>query len=258
MSRTIVVTGSGSGIGAALADLLADRGDRVIGVDREGADVTVDLSTDAGRSTAVDEIASCADGVVDGVVTCAGTSVPGEAMVTVNFFGTIVVVDGLRPLLARSSAPRVALVGSISGTQPADQAVVEACLRGDEDGALAAARTVVADGRAHQLYPSSKSAVAQWARRTSVAPGWAEAGIAVNVVAPGVVLTPMSAGLFEDPRMKEVMDRAVPMPLHGYAEAEDVARVLAFLVDGRTSHVTGQVVYVDGGAEATLRPAAHY
>jgi NAD(P)-dependent dehydrogenase (short-subunit alcohol dehydrogenase family) len=68
----------------------------------------------------------------------------------------------------------------------------------------------------------------------------------------------MSAGLFEDARMKEVMDRAVPMPLHGYAEAADVARVLAFLVDAGTTHVTGQVLYVDGGAEASLRPAAQY
>jgi NAD(P)-dependent dehydrogenase (short-subunit alcohol dehydrogenase family) len=68
----------------------------------------------------------------------------------------------------------------------------------------------------------------------------------------------MSAGLFEDERMKAVMDRAVPMPLHGYAAADDIARVLAFLADAATTHVTGQVIYVDGGAEATLRPAAHY
>lgn len=258
MSRTTVITGSGSGIGAALTTMLTERGDRVIGIDLAGADVAADLSTPDGRAAAVAQVATLADGVVDAVVTSAGTSVPGEAMVTVNFFGTTGIVDGLRPLLARSSAPRVALVGSISGTQRADEAVVAACLRDDEDGALDAARAVNADGRAHQLYPASKSAIAQWARRTAVSPGWADAGIAVNVVAPGVVLTPMSAGLLEDPRMKDVMDRAVPMPLHGYAGAEDIARVLAFLVDPSTTHVTGQVIYVDGGAEATLRPAAHF
>ena len=258
MTRTIVVTGSGSGIGAALTALLAARGDRVIGVDLSGADVDADLSTPAGRAAAVERVVDLSGGVVDGVVTCAGTSVPGEAMVTVNFFGSTSIVAGLRPLLARSAAPRVVLVGSISGTQPADPDVVDACLRDDEPAALVAARAVIAAGSAHQLYPSSKSAIAQWARHTAVADGWADAGIAVNVVAPGVVLTPMSAGLFEDPRMKEVMDRAVPMPLHGYAEAADVARVLAFLVDAGTTHVTGQVLYVDGGAEATLRPAAHF
>jgi len=258
MSRTTVITGAGSGIGAALTNMLTERGERVIGVDLADAAVVADLSTPDGRAAAVARVTGLSDGVVDAVVTSAGTSVPGEAMVTVNFFGSTAFLEGVRPLLARSSAPRVALVGSISCTQQADEAVVAACLRDDEQAALAAARAAVADGRAHQLYPASKSAVAQWARRTAVSPGWADAGIAVNVVAPGVVLTPMSAGLFEDERMRAVMDRAVPMPLHGYAAAEDIARVLAFLVDAATTHLTGQVIYVDGGAEATLRPATHY
>ncbi|MGH3352990.1 MAG: SDR family oxidoreductase [Nocardioides sp.] len=43
------------------------------------------------------------------------------------------------------------------------------------------------------------------------------------------------------------------MPLNGYLEAVDVAQVLAFLVSPENSHITGQVVYVDGGAEATVR-----
>ena len=254
--RNVVITGAASGIGAALAALLAERGDRIIGVDLAGAEVDADLSTPAGRAAAIERIAELADGVVDALITCAGTSEPGEAMVTVNFFGTTALVEGLRPRLAAAAAPRVVLVGSISGTQTADEDVVAACLDGDEPRALEAARLAIADGRPQQLYPSSKSSVAQWARRTAVAPGWADAGIAVNVVAPGVVRTPMSAGLFEDPRMKAVMDRAVPMPLHGYAQAEDLARVIAFLADAGTTHVTGQVLYVDGGAEASLRPAS--
>ncbi|MGW9284614.1 hypothetical protein ACWGSA_21045, partial [Streptomyces diastaticus] len=49
MPRTIVVTGSGSGIGAALATLFRDRGDRVIGVDLRGGEIDADLSTAQGR-----------------------------------------------------------------------------------------------------------------------------------------------------------------------------------------------------------------
>ncbi|WP_037367614.1 SDR family oxidoreductase [Amycolatopsis orientalis] len=257
MPRTVVVTGASSGIGAALSGLLAERGDQVVGVDLAGSDVDADLSTRQGRAAAAEE-AGERTGHVDAVVTCAGTSNPGEGMVTVNYFGSTEFVEALQPLLAKSEAPRVVLVGSISGAQPNDPAVVDACLRGDEQAALTAARAVIADNRAFQLYPSSKSAIAQWARRTSVSPGWADAGIAVNVVAPGVVRTPMTDELFADPKMKAVMDKAVPMPLHGYAAAEDVARVLAYFADAATTHITGQVVYVDGGAEATLRPAAHY
>ncbi|MFD6832967.1 SDR family oxidoreductase [Streptomyces diastaticus] len=253
MPRTIVVTGSGSGIGAALATLFRDRGDRVIGVDLRGGEIDADLSTAQGRARAAAAAARAAGGVVDAVVTCAGVSVPGGAMVSVNYFGTTEFVTALRPALAAAPRARVVLIGSVSGTQPHDPAVVAACLAGDEDKALTLAGRAIAGGRAQQLYPSSKAALAQWARRTAVAEGWADAGIPVNVVAPGIVLTPMSAGLFHDPRMKKIMDKAVPMPLNGYSRPEDIARVVLFLASDANSHITGQVLYVDGGAEATLR-----
>ena len=112
MPRTVVITGAASGIGAALSRQLADRGDRIIGVDLAGTDVSADLSTPEGRAAAIEKVADLAGSSLDAVVTCAGTSVPGKAMITVNFFGTTVFVDGLRDLLAASDAPRVILVGS--------------------------------------------------------------------------------------------------------------------------------------------------
>lgn len=258
MSRLVVVTGAASGIGAAVATMLRSRGDRVIGVDLKDAEVCADLATSDGRAAAGAAVLEQSGGVVDGLVTCAGLSVPSPTLPRVNYFGTTEIATGLCAALAASAAPRVVLIGSISATQPVDQALVEALLADDEDLAVSLAEAAVADGRPQQLYPSSKSAVAQWARRTCVAPGWADAGIPVNVVAPGVVLTPMSAALVADPAMKKVMDAAVPMPLHGYASPEDLARVVGFLVSPELTHVTGQVLYVDGGAEATLRPADRF
>ncbi|MFF1925027.1 SDR family oxidoreductase, partial [Streptomyces sp. NPDC058221] len=258
MSRNVVVTGSGSGIGAALTALLRAQGDQVIGVDLSGSEVDADLSTSEGRAAAAAAACEAAGGVVDAVVTCAGVSVPGTAMITVNYFGTTEFLTALRPALAAAEHPRVVAIGSISGTQPADADVVAACLEGDEAKALTHAERAVAAGRERQLYPSSKSAIAQWARRTAVADGWAASGIAVNVIAPGVVLTPMSAGLFDDPKMKKIMDDAVPMPLNGYMQPEDVARAVQFLASAANTHITGQVVYVDGGAETTLRGPAHF
>jgi NAD(P)-dependent dehydrogenase (short-subunit alcohol dehydrogenase family) len=258
MSRRIAVTGAASGIGRSLAQELRDAGDEVIGIDLENVEVCADLATTAGRAEAVATVVDMCGGVLDGLVACAGVATPGELMVRVNFFGTTELVTALQSTLAHSDAPRVAVTGSISGTHPGDEALVTACLSGDEAGAVARAASLVETGGAQRIYPSSKSALAQWVRRTCVTPGFADAGIPLNAAAPGVVLTPMSASLFEDDAMRRLMDEAVPMPLNGYAEPEVVARVLAFLVSAENSHVTGQVVYVDGGAEASLRPAGRF
>ncbi|MFD6866124.1 short-chain dehydrogenase, partial [Streptomyces diastaticus] len=79
MPRTIVVTGSGSGLGAALATLFRDRGDRVIGVDLRGGEIDADLSTAQGRARAAGAAPPGPGGVVDPGGPSAGVSGPGEA-----------------------------------------------------------------------------------------------------------------------------------------------------------------------------------
>lgn len=250
--RTIVVTGAASGIGAATAHLLTERGDRVIGIDLADADISADLSTPAGRQGAVDAVIEACDGSLDGVVTCAGLSGNSPLLVRVNYFGTTELLDGLRATLAESDAPRVVAVASSEAIHRGDPELVDLCLEGDEEAAIARAETV-ADSQPTNLYPSSKHALARWLRRTCIASGWADAGIAVNAVGPGVVETPMSQHLFEDDATAAMVDRAVPMPLNGHAAAEDIAVVIGWLVSEPNSQMTGQIVFVDGGADATRR-----
>ncbi len=257
MSRRIAVTGSASGIGRALAQQLTDAGDTVIGVDRAGAEVCADLGTPTGREEAVAAVLEKSGGVLDGLVLCAGINNPSPGLLSVNFFGVTALAEGLRGALAAAPAPRAAVVGSISGTQPVDAEVVAACLAGDETAALARAEVVMGEGP-QKLYPSSKSALAQWLRRVCVTPEWAGAGIPLNAVAPGVVRTPMTEPLFADERMKAVMDQAVPMPLNGYAGPEAIAAALGWLISAANTHMTGQVLYVDGGAEVSLRGPSAY
>lgn len=249
MSRKVALTGSAAGIGAATAELLRARGDEVIGVDIKDADVVADLSTADGRRAAVDGVLEHCGGRLDALVTVAGLSQAGPAQVSVNYFGTVDLVRGLQPALAAARG-KVALVGSIAGTQPNDAAVVAACLADDEAAALEAAAAV---SHPTAIYPSTKNALAQWMRRVAPTDDFAGAGIPVNAVAPGVVLTAMSAGLIEDPEWKAIMDAAVPMPLNSYAEPDVIGHALLWLIAPENTHMTGQVIYVDGGAEVSLR-----
>ncbi|TDC56268.1 SDR family oxidoreductase [Actinomadura sp. KC345] len=253
MARTIAVSGSGSGIGKALAGMLRDAGDTVIGIDLRDAEVCADLAGPEGRSRAVAETLDLSGGTLDGVVACAGVSEFTVLPVKVNYFGAVALLDGLRPALARAGAPRAAVVGSISGTHPVDDAVVRACLDGDEAAALEAAGKAVEAGAGNRTYSSSKAALAQWVRCACVTPEWAGEGIPLNAIAPGVVRTPMSEPLFADEAMFKVMNEAVPMPLNGYAGAGVIAEALRWLISPVNTHMTGQIIYVDGGAEPTLR-----
>ncbi|KAM9864079.1 SDR family NAD(P)-dependent oxidoreductase [Leucobacter sp. BZR 635] len=255
MIRTYVVTGSASGIGATTAQTLRDRGDRVIGIDLAGAEVEADLSTNAGRLDAAKRATELADGVIDGVIACAGISAPIAKTISINYFGVTELLEALQPALAASAAPRAAVVSSMASLQPNSKEMVEAALSGDEAATLQIAESIVAQGpqAGYAVYPSSKRAIARWVRRESITPAWAGAGIALNAVAPGTVVTPMTAELLATEEGRAIVDSAVPMPLNSHQPAQSIADVLIWLTDAQNTHMAGQVIYCDGGADATLR-----
>jgi NAD(P)-dependent dehydrogenase (short-subunit alcohol dehydrogenase family) len=248
MPRTYAITGSASGIGLATRGYLEARGARVIGVDLHGAEVIADLSAPEGRTARVDAVDRTAHGVLDGVIACAGVFMTEPLTVRVNYFGAVATLEGLRPLLARGDEPRAVGISSVASIHPVEDAVVEACLAGDEEGAAAAA-----EGKGELIYTSSKAALARWVRRTAPTEPWAGAGIPLNAIAPGVILTPMAEPLVANEQMRPVLEATVPMPLGGYAAPERVAALLAWLAGPENTTVTGQVVFIDGGADAILR-----
>jgi len=255
MARTAVITGSASGIGAATTRLLTERGYRVIGVDISGADVNVDLTTAEGRERLVTEVTELSGGTVDVVIANAGLSSPTVATAAVNYFGAVATLEGLRPLLAASSAPRAVATASMASLFPPDETLLDAFLAGDEQTALARAGELAAGTpeEANLIYGTSKRALARWMRRVAPTPEWAGAGIALNGVAPGVVATPMTADLTTTEEAKAALLQRVPMPLNGIFEPLDVAYLMAWLVSEENAHLCGQMIFIDGGSDAVIR-----
>lgn len=254
MSRTYVVTGAASGIGRATAQILTDRGERAIGVDLEGTDVSGDLSAPAGRMAAAEEAARLAGGTVDAVIACAGLSIPKPLTASVNYFGMTEFLEAIQPALTRSEAPRVALVSSMATLQPVVPALVDALLADDEPAALEIATRMAEDSRtSNVIYPSSKRAISRWVRREAPTERWARAGIPLNAVAPGTVITPMTKELLANEEGRAMTDAYVPMPLNSHQGPETIAHLLIWLTSVENSHCAGQTIYCDGGTDVVLR-----
>ncbi|MEJ3405861.1 SDR family oxidoreductase [Rathayibacter sp. YIM 133350] len=255
MPRINVVTGAASGIGLATKQLLESRGEVVIGVDLHDAEVQVDLTSPADRKRMIEEVRARAGGSIDSIIAVAGLAAPIPATASVNYFGMVSTLEGLRPLLAGSASPRAVGVASFASITPGDEALIDSFIAGDETAALERAAELATDPMATGMliYPSSKAAFARWIRRSSITADWAGAGIPLNAIAPGVVSTPMMSEALSSEHGRDMVARAVPMPLNGFADALVPARLLVWLASEENSHLCGQVVFIDGGSDAAIR-----
>ena len=265
MDRTYVVTGAASGIGAATTSYLRERGCQVIACDLRNADVIANLTTSEGRAELVDGVTRMSGGKLDGIIANAGGG-PAETSLQLNFFGAVATLEGLRPLLASSPAPRAVAVSSIASFSPPDSRLVEACLTMDEPAAIAAAREFAARNAplnsmtaadamklGRDLYSNAKHALNRWCRRVAVKPDWAGAGIPLNVIAPGFIDTPAAAYILSDPNSRAAMEQMVPMRGAFPGRPEQMAAILAWCVGPENSLMTGQILSVDAGYECLTR-----
>ena len=244
----IAVTGSAGGMGMALRQRLEAQGHEVIGVDQRDAEVETDLGSEEGRAAMIAEVTARCGGVLDGVVAAAGIyKGPAADIVSVNYFGAVAALNGLRPLLAGANqTSAVAVCSNSMTTQPGLRIdIAERCLEGDEE----AARQAAGDD-ALSAYPASKLALARWVRAQAPSPEWIGAGICLNAIVPGFIDTPMTDGMWS---FVESLGELFPIPAGRPGTAEEIAGLIAYLLSPEAGFFVGSLITMDGGSEAVLR-----
>lgn len=249
MARNVLVTGAAGGIGRATVAYLQSTGANVLEADLRGVPICCDLTDPEARTRLIRTVQSTVDSL-DAVIAAAGVldGTP-SAVVAANFFGATRLLEGLRPLLAKSASPRALVMSSISSRYPCDEAVIEACLADDESEAGR-----LADASTFNAYAATKAALARWVRRRAVTPEWGGAGILLNAIAPGMIAdTGMTRPLLDAPGGAERLQQNVPSVIGRFGTPDDMARLIAFLAGADNRYIVGQVIFADGGTDALQR-----
>jgi len=228
--RRALVAGAAGGIGRATVARLAAEGIRVVGLDRtdepiDGAEqmLACDLRDGAACAAAVESAIGRLDGL-DVLVHAAGITRDGvlwkldpeawHETLQVNLDSAFHLCRAAVPHLRAAGGGSIVLVSSINGER----------------------------GKFGQTaYAASKAGLHGLGR--SLARETGRFGVRVNIVAPGMIRTPMTAALPDE----ALVSAAAESCLGRIGEPEDVAAVIAFLAGPESRHVTGQVMRVDGG-----------
>jgi NAD(P)-dependent dehydrogenase (short-subunit alcohol dehydrogenase family) len=222
-SEVALVTGAAGGIGSAVCAALSAAGYEVRGVDRDEADLTDEAAVAAVFAPLERlDLVVCAHGgsgrrFGDGPVDKC-TRAGWDATLAMNLTSVFLVCRAALPLLRAGGGGAIVTVASVLGLVGADR-----------------------DFATH-AYAASKGGLIALTR--SMAVTYADAGIRCNVVAPGLIATPMSERAQGDPAIRARLGELQPLT-GDFGRPEDVAGAVVYLAGA--PFVTGTVLTVDGG-----------
>jgi NAD(P)-dependent dehydrogenase (short-subunit alcohol dehydrogenase family) len=240
--RVACVTGASSGIGRALATLLAEAGARVVGIARR-ADLLEEWRAQAGGETAA-LAADLSDPAAMGEVAAQAAMPFGPPEILVNAAG----------INTRQGADEVTLEGWRT-TLDLNLAVPFFLAQALVPGMREAGRGRIVNLASLQssrafpggiAYGASKGGVAQLTR--AMAEAWSRDGITANALAPGFFPTELTGPVFSDPEL--AARHAAQTCIGRNGEMADLAGPALFLCSDASAYVTGQILHVDGGFTA--------
>jgi NAD(P)-dependent dehydrogenase (short-subunit alcohol dehydrogenase family) len=242
--RTFLVTGGGSGLGAAVAHNLAEAGANVVIADLKGEEAVKNtrfVETDVTDEESVREAVNKAleFGSLHGAINCAGVAIAEKVLSK----------DGPHSLESFSTVVEVNLVGTFNVIRLAAAAMKQnKPSESGERGVIVNTASVAAfDGQIGQAaYSASKGGVVSMT--LPIARELASHGIRVMTIAPGIFDTPMLAGLPEDAR--ESLGNQVPFPSR-LGRPDEYAALVRHIVENEM--LNGEVIRLDGAIRMTAR-----
>jgi len=252
--KRVVVTGAASGMGEATARALVDVDAVVTAIDVNPTNVRVDqsLQTDLRNKAAIDSAVAAIERPVAAIFNVAGLPGPPFSdldVMLVNFVGARHLIESLVPKMERGSA--VAYVSSAAGIGwQGNTANFMDLVTAEGFEAGKAWCEAHPDMISPSAYMISKQVIMAWTAWRSVEL-MKSTGIRLNCTAPGPTNTAMMP-FFHEANGKHVVDGAVGA-VGRYSSPEEQAWPLLFLNSPRSSYVTGETLYTDGGFFAALQ-----
>jgi NAD(P)-dependent dehydrogenase (short-subunit alcohol dehydrogenase family) len=240
--RVAVVTGAGSGLGRATAQLIAGEGGNVAALDisEESAQRTVDeIKGAGGNATALRTDVSDPDSVATTMKEIAAQLGPPNTVCNVAGIGKFAhTVDA-----SFDDWQRILAV-NLTGTFLMCQAALPYLLENGGNIVNVASTAGIMGQPYSAAYCASKGGVVLLTK--SLAVEYMERGVRINAVAPGGVDTPMITQFDPPPDASRRLMATLVTPM-GFVKPEQVAKVIAFLASDDGDYMTGAIVSVDGG-----------